>query len=106
MTNSTLPQEHWGVHRTHCCKEHGCKYNDAECPVVLGNIKQDRLCEICEDERLNGKILLVTHLRDNIWYVGKTTTGKHITLSNDVFVIRTTKEMKELYDWQENSSQP
>ena len=42
---------HEGVHRTHCCFEHGCKYGEENCPVVLGYIKQDYPCESCGDER-------------------------------------------------------
>lgn len=38
-----------GVHATHCCKEHGCKYGDEDCPVYLGIIKQEYPCEYCED---------------------------------------------------------
>ena len=33
----TIPQEQWGVHKTHCCSS-GCKYGDKDCPVVLGLI--------------------------------------------------------------------
>lgn len=36
-----------GVHATHCCKWHGCKYGDPDCPVVLGKIEQVYLCEDC-----------------------------------------------------------
>lgn len=42
---SSVPQEKWGVHRTHCCKKHGCKYSNEYCPVVLSHIKQDYKCE-------------------------------------------------------------
>ena len=38
---------HHGVHRTHCCVLHGCKYSDGDCPVILGNIEQKYLCEDC-----------------------------------------------------------
>jgi hypothetical protein len=37
-----------GVHIEHCCRLHGCKYGDCNCPVVLGKIRQDYLCEWCE----------------------------------------------------------
>lgn len=36
-----------GVHRTHCCDKHGCKYGEDKCPVVLGSVKQDYPCETC-----------------------------------------------------------
>lgn len=45
---TSIPQENWGVHRTHCCFEHGCKYGDKDCPVELGLIKQDYKCEDCD----------------------------------------------------------
>lgn len=35
----------YGVHRTHCCKTHGCKYGDKDCPVVSGEIKQVYECQ-------------------------------------------------------------
>lgn len=36
-----------GVHITHCCIKHGCKYNDPGCPIVLGLVKQEYQCEDC-----------------------------------------------------------
>ena len=41
-----------GVHRTHCCIFHGCKYGDKNCPVVLAEVKQEYLCEWCSDDRI------------------------------------------------------
>lgn len=38
---------HDGVHATHCCVEHGCKYCDEDCPVVTRQIKQEYPCEDC-----------------------------------------------------------
>ena len=35
-------------HGSHCCKKHGCKYGDDECPVVLGIIKQEYRQECCD----------------------------------------------------------
>jgi hypothetical protein len=35
-----------GVHRTHCCKVHGCKYGDEDCPVITGVIQQSYACEL------------------------------------------------------------
>ncbi len=37
-----------GVHRTHCCIIHGCKYGNKDCPVVLAEVEQEYLCEGCE----------------------------------------------------------
>lgn len=42
----------YGVHAAHCCKIHGCKYCDDDCPVILGIIDQKYDCEECiEDEK-------------------------------------------------------
>lgn len=45
---TSIPKERWGVHKTHCCKKHGCKYGDANCPVELGIVKQTYTCEFEE----------------------------------------------------------
>jgi hypothetical protein len=37
-----------GVHAAHCCKWHGCKYGDKDCPVVTGEVEQHYLCEDCD----------------------------------------------------------
>lgn len=43
-----------GVHASHCCIKHGCKYGNAGCPVVRGQIEQEYLCEECEaDDQQN-----------------------------------------------------
>lgn len=36
-----------GIHSTHCCVIHGCKYGDKDCPVVNTNISQVHPCEDC-----------------------------------------------------------
>lgn len=36
-----------GVHQGHCCKGHGCKYGDFDCPVVSGVANQFYPCEQC-----------------------------------------------------------
>jgi hypothetical protein len=47
---TNIPKERWGVHETHCCKRHGCKYGQSEdCPVELGLIKQLYGCETGDD---------------------------------------------------------
>ena len=38
-----------GVHQNHCCKIHGCKYGEKDCPVVQGTITQAYLCEDCPE---------------------------------------------------------
>lgn len=52
-----IPKEDWGVHETHCCILHGCKYgNNENCPVCNGLIKQRYICETCNwvSEENNG----------------------------------------------------
>lgn len=42
-----------GVHASHCCLRHGCKYGAMTkdpCPVVSGQIKQAYRCEYCDDQ--------------------------------------------------------
>jgi hypothetical protein len=49
-TGTSIPEERWGVHETHCCKRHGCKYGEHNnCPVTLGLIKQAYRCETGSD---------------------------------------------------------
>ncbi len=38
------------VHTEHCCKKHGCKYNDEDCTVTTGKKLQSDPCEECENE--------------------------------------------------------
>ena len=49
-----MKKDDWGVHQTHCCFKHGCKYGfDAiqkECPVYTGKIKQEHPCEYCDGD--------------------------------------------------------
>lgn len=40
----------YGVHAAHCCKWHGCKYGDDDCPVVTGKVEQKYLCEYCYED--------------------------------------------------------
>lgn len=39
-----------GVHMSHCCKKHGCKYGDDACPVVLGTHEQLYKQQCCDFE--------------------------------------------------------
>jgi hypothetical protein len=49
-TGTIIPRDRWGVHETHCCKRHGCKYGEHDnCPVTLGLIKQAYGCETGSD---------------------------------------------------------
>lgn len=37
-----------GVHATHCCVKHGCKYVDDGCPVAAGLVRAEYQQECCE----------------------------------------------------------
>ena len=39
-----------GVHAAHCCKWHGCKYGDPDCPIANGEAEQLYLCEDCDED--------------------------------------------------------
>jgi hypothetical protein len=41
--------KNYGVHAAHCCKWHGCKYGDKDCPVVSGEVEQLYPCMFCDD---------------------------------------------------------
>ena len=41
-----------GVHQSHCCVIHGCKYGFLDCPVSNGEIVQKFPCESCHNERI------------------------------------------------------
>lgn len=43
-----MDKSKYGVHKTHCCVIHGCKYGDEDCPVVGGEIEQQYTCEYCD----------------------------------------------------------
>lgn len=47
-----------GVHASHCCKVHGCKYGDEDCPVEMGEVEQRFECDNCEaDKRERDEII-------------------------------------------------
>lgn len=48
---TSITESDFGVHVTHRCFEHGCKYGDPECPVELGIVDQEYECEQCRDDR-------------------------------------------------------
>ena len=47
---TTIPKEQWGVHSTHCCVKHGCKYGYLDCPVEMKLVTQEFPCESCDWE--------------------------------------------------------
>lgn len=59
-----------GVHAAHCCKWHGCKYGDPDCPVVNGEVEQEYPCEYCSE-----------------------------LLGEEEYYIRTAREITEIKEW-------
>jgi len=51
---TTKEVDRTGVHVTHCCVLHGCKYASPRCPVVKRKVKQESPCEYCEDDGVVG----------------------------------------------------
>lgn len=47
-----MDKSKYGVHESHCCIHHGCKYGAEDCPVVSGEIKQLYPCEDCQNEEM------------------------------------------------------
>jgi len=48
-----MNHEESGVHAHHCCKRHGCKYGNDDCPVAYGNLDQEYPCEDCRDDEFD-----------------------------------------------------
>ena len=44
-----IPYEDSGVHVSHCCVLHGCKYAEGTCPVWAALLTQEHPCEDCVD---------------------------------------------------------
>jgi|ERR1017187_1222748 hypothetical protein len=43
-----------GIHLSHCCLKHGCKYGDGDdCPVESGEMTQEYRCEQCYQDDSN-----------------------------------------------------
>lgn len=60
-----------GVHVTHCCVIHGCKYGENNCVVTQGTHVQAYLCEFCsnvleEVDEVVEEIRRVTELKRNL----------------------------------------
>lgn len=58
MSEEELP-EGWGVHITHCCPVHGCKYESievtketSECPVFKGLVEREKNSGWCQEPHL------------------------------------------------------
>lgn len=47
------------VHTRHCCKHHGCKYDDPHCSVAYGDKEAEFGCEDCAQDKDHAKETLV-----------------------------------------------
>lgn len=45
-----MSKDKYGVHISHCCYIHGCKYGDKDCPVESGEVAQKYRCYDCTEE--------------------------------------------------------
>lgn len=55
-----------GVHASHCCVHHGCKYGDPMCPVVNEEVPQLCACEVCDWEKNDWEFLEKALLENTI----------------------------------------
>jgi hypothetical protein len=69
-----VDQAKYGVHKTHCCATHGCKYSAPDCPVFTKVIQGDPgVCEYCTEDEAEFK-------------AGFHDLARRITASQDTFV--------------------
>jgi len=47
-----MEHDNVGVHASHCCQYHGCKYGDDDCPVSDLRVDQEQECETCIDSNM------------------------------------------------------
>lgn len=65
-----------GTHEDHCCKIHGCKYGDEDCPVAAGVLAQAFPCEDCPEGWEPGKWAFIIEVICPDGTVMKYTRGK------------------------------
>jgi len=47
IKNTSISTSEWDLHRQQCCREHGCKFGNDDCPVVVGILMQNQKCDKC-----------------------------------------------------------
>lgn len=75
-----------GVHQTHCCIIHGCKYGDEDCPVELGLLTQESPCEHCDGKNPH-EVLALCRISDNL------KTQSNDCTSLPMFVVQTRRRI-------------
>jgi hypothetical protein len=98
-----MEEKYFGVHRTHCCIKHGCKYGDKDCPVVEGKIKQDYICEECDIEGITS-IEEINYFPTRKIYSITSSEKDDINIPEIFFMNKPTEEdiMKMLHKWNPN----
>ena len=71
------------VHAAHCCRRHGCKYWESDCPVVAGQVRglEGDGCEECADASAS-LIHWVTDIREGETDILAGTTGQPLTIQS------------------------
>ena len=84
---------------TNCCKKHGCRYEDENCPVVLGLTANDS-CDLCDKEMIvpwdENKKFVQECTREE-WY--KTSKFKTLRLINNIAheIQKKTQHLNDLF---------
>ncbi len=82
-----MDKSKYGVHQSHCCIKHGCKYGNDDCPVVNRKIKQKYTCEWCDDDGVKSVDELEIFYLDykGMWTELKTKL-QNLTVVTDIFL--------------------
>lgn len=67
------------VHAAHCCKAHGCKYWDKDCPVISGKILQLYACEDCDNDNRRIDAAMEVAIENNL--IADTPENRAVVLS-------------------------
>jgi hypothetical protein len=93
-----------GVHETHCCVFHGCKYGDEDCPVTNKRITQAYSCENCIDNEYfnqhgDKRIGIYEHFKGTVYEL--TEIAKDSSTLEEVAVYRDAEGNAWVRPWKE-----
>ncbi|MFA7264813.1 MAG: hypothetical protein WC054_00635 [Candidatus Nanopelagicales bacterium] len=74
-----------GIHITHCCALHGCKYGKTGCPVENLQRVQSGNCQFCDDEEGDLQFVLQIQTPDGRWLSGEAVYGS-VAQAVDLFL--------------------